>query len=124
MTNRFSILDLHWDWRKQGRHRERHRLERECFTPPLHVERPKPEPKDPPGRKIEGRWVMRRDCYRWFIATYDRGVIWFYRSDVNAIRLRPKIVITIEPPPLFPERRWVEMFVDPEAREHPEEKDW
>lgn len=67
---------------------------------------------------------MRKDNYRWFIRTYDRGVIWFYHSDVNAIRLRPKPVITIELPPLLPPRQWVEMFVDPEAREHPEGRNW
>lgn len=116
-----SLYEIYRDWREQGRRWDRNHSPSPLSA--LMVNRPKPKLPDPPGREIKGHWVIR-DWYRWFICTYDRGVIWFYRSDVNAIRLRPEPVITIAPPPLLPERRWVEMFVDPEAREHPEGKDW
>lgn len=78
-----------------------------------------------PLRKVEGRWAGRMDHYRWSICTYERGVIWFYRSDVVGLRVLPEprfsAVGEWYPLPCF---RWVVLYVEPDAREHPAGADW
>lgn len=70
-------------------------------------------------RVLPGQCVWR-DWYRWFIRLFDGRVIWFYQSDVAGFEVLPPYEMDLfAQGEMVPPRRYVHLFVELTARDHP-----